>query len=271
MGQGIAELAGSFGVSVHAIVRKKLPHDFEAFLNRRTQRLFLKNEYLKSSVKNMDFNPIKIYENLSALNEYKPDLIIECIDEKIKDKIELLSDVKSKVSGNYVLATNTSSFSINEINERAKIGPDFIGIHFMNPPRMVSLVEVILGESTSQRARDVAKSFLDFTGKTSVEIKDYPAFVVNRLLIPMINEASRMLEKKVCEIKDIDQIMQLGAGHPLGPLALADLIGIDICVEILRSIYINTQNEFYKPSELMVKMVREGACGRKSKLGFYQY
>ncbi|MCM8822747.1 MAG: 3-hydroxyacyl-CoA dehydrogenase family protein [Candidatus Omnitrophica bacterium] len=199
------------------------------------------------------------------------DFVIEAIVEDLETKKFLFAKLGKIFSNNIVLASNTSSISIREISESTDYPERVAGMHFFNPAHKMKLVEVVRGEKTSEDTIRTIKALAEFIGKTPVEVNDRPGFIVNRLLIPMINEAVILLEENIADRDSIDTAMKLGAGHPMGPLALADLIGIDVCLHIMKNLEKRLNDSKYKPCEMLKKMVKENKLGRKTKQGFYKY
>ena len=197
------------------------------------------------------------------------DLILETIKEEIGAKRELLEKLDAMCKPETIFATNTSSLSITQI--AFGLNHPVVGMHFFNPAPTMKLVEVIAGMTTPAEVVEKIKVLSTELGKTPVEVNEAPGFVVNRILIPMINEAICLLESGVASAADIDTAMQLGANHPMGPLALADLIGNDIVLNIMDVLYTETGDSKYRASVLLRKMVRSGNLGRKTKKGFFSY
>lgn len=198
-------------------------------------------------------------------------LVVEAASEAADIKFEVFAKLDSITSANTVLATNTSSISISEIAARTKRPDKVIGMHFMNPVPMMQLVEVIRGLGTSDETTALAKETAEALGKTPVEVSDYPGFVANRVLIPMINEAVYCVMEGVATPEAVDTVMKLGMNHPMGPLALADLIGLDVCLSILEVMHAGLGDPKYRACPLLRKMVAAGRLGRKSGRGFYDY
>ncbi len=197
------------------------------------------------------------------------DLIIEVALEKLEIKQNIFKELSGMVSKDCIFASNTSSLSITKIGEG--LDRPLIGMHFFNPADRMKLVEVIKAENTPQDMVDKIKAIAVEIGKTPVEVKEAPGFVVNRILIPMINEAIGVLDAGTASAEDIDIAMQLGASHPMGPLHLGDLIGLDICLAIMEVLYTETKDEKYAPQPLLKKMVADGKLGRKTGEGFFNY
>jgi 3-hydroxybutyryl-CoA dehydrogenase len=199
------------------------------------------------------------------------DLVVEAATENIDLKLSIFKQLNEACSLDTILATNTSSISITQIGAVVSNPERVIGMHFMNPVPVMKLVEIIRGYSTSDAVTKTVMSLSEKLGKTPVEVNDYPGFVANRILMPMINEAIETLYNKVAGIYEIDTVMKLGMGHPMGPLQLADFIGLDVCLAILNVMYDGFKNPKYAPCPLLVNMVRAGKLGVKSGEGFYDY
>ena len=197
------------------------------------------------------------------------DLVIECVAENMATKKELLGRLDAICKDETIFASNTSSLSVSEMG--AGLAHPVIGMHFFNPVPSMKLVEVIRGANTTQETFEFIYNLSKEIGKDPVEVNEAPGFVVNKILIPMINEAIVVLETGVASVEDIDKAMQLGANHPMGPLALADFIGLDICLAIMDTIYNDTCDSKYRAATLLRKMVRGGQLGKKSGKGFYDY
>lgn len=199
------------------------------------------------------------------------DLVVEAATENLDLKLKIFSQIDENAPENCILATNTSSISITQIAAATKRPEKVIGMHFMNPVPIMKLVEIIKGYSTSQETFDAVFKMSQKLGKTPVEVNDYPGFVANRILMPMINEAIETLYNNVAGVQEIDTVMKLGMAHPMGPLQLADFIGLDVCLAILNVMYDGFKNPKYAPNPLLVNMVGAGKLGVKSGEGFYDY
>lgn len=213
-----------------------------------------------------------IKANLTA-GEYKDladcDLIVEAVLEKMEIKKDLFKTLDEICKEDCIFGTNTSSLSVTEIANGIK--HNVIGMHFFNPADRMKLVEVISGENTPVEAKEAIIECSKSLGKTPVEVAEGPGFVVNRILIPMINEACFIYQEGLASVEDIDTAMKLGANHPMGPLALGDLIGLDIVLDVMEVLYTETGDPKYRPCTLLKKMVRAGKLGQKTKQGFYSY
>lgn len=198
------------------------------------------------------------------------DFVVEAIIENKEAKLSVFNELEKIVKKDSIFSSNTSSISITELS--AGIRPDkFIGMHFMNPVPVMKLVEVIRGYSTSDETYNIVKSLSEQLGKTPVEVHDYPGFISNRVLMPMINEAIFALYEGVASAEAIDTVMKLGMNHPMGPLTLADFIGLDVCLAIMEVLYEGFNDPKYRPCPLLKKMVAAKKLGRKSGEGFYKY
>jgi len=215
-------------------------------------------------------------ENLSTAKVLKEgiskaDLIIEAATENVELKLKIFRELDQHTHKDVILATNTSSISITKIASVTKKPEKVIGMHFMNPVPVMKLVEIINGYSTDQQVTSTIVELSKKIGKVPVEANDYPGFVANRILMPMINEAIYSLYEGVAGVKEIDTVMKLGMAHPMGPLHLADFIGLDVCLSILNVLYDGFGNQKYAPCPLLVNMVQAGHLGAKTKQGFYRW
>jgi 3-hydroxybutyryl-CoA dehydrogenase len=199
------------------------------------------------------------------------DIIIEAASENMEVKKKILKELDDICVEGTILATNTSSLSITELASATNRPSRVIGMHFFNPVPVMKLVEVITGIATADEVKNEVLGLTTNVGKTPVEVKEAPGFVVNRILVPMINEAVGVLADGIAEAKDIDDAMKLGANHPIGPLALGDLIGLDVCLAIMEVLYKEYADAKYRPHPLLRKYVRAGYLGRKTGRGFYEY
>lgn len=217
----------------------------------------------------------KIISNITITTDYEDlkdcDLVIEAISEDMEIKKETFSTLDNICKEDAILATNTSSLSITEIASSTNRPDKVIGMHFFNPVPVMKLVEVIKGIATSDETKDKIVELSNHLGKTPVEVEEAPGFVVNRILIPMINEAIGIYADSVASATDIDEAMKLGANHPMGPLALGDLVGLDVCLAIMDVLYEEFGDSKYRAHPLLRKMVRGNQLGRKTKKGFFEY
>lgn len=216
-----------------------------------------------------------LMEKLQVTSDFralqKSDLFIEAIKEDLSAKIELFKALAPYVQSNSIISSNTSSLSVTELSMYCPEPSNFIGLHFFNPTRVMKLVEVIKGLTTADETLSKIIKLIKKLDKYPVVVNDSPGFIVNRMLIPMINEAISILAEGVANRDDIDNAMKFGANHPLGPLALSDLIGNDVCLSIMSSLYGETGDPKYRPHPLLKRYVRADKLGRKTKVGFYEY
>ena len=199
------------------------------------------------------------------------DLIIEAVKEDIEVKSKIFKELDSICNSKTILASNTSSISINQLSNNTKRPEKFIGMHFMNPVPVMKLVEIIKGDHTSKETLETIKNLAKKMNKIPIECNDSPGFVSNRILMPLINEAAFTYMEGVASVEAIDEIMKLGMGHPMGPLKLADLIGIDVCVSIMKVLLDGFNNDKYLICPLLIEMNKKGKLGIKTKEGFYKY
>jgi 3-hydroxybutyryl-CoA dehydrogenase len=233
-------------------------------LDRQVKKETITLETKSNTLSNI--HPVVGVENISADN----DLVIEAIVEDKDAKIKLFNKIHSIVKEDALFASNTSSISITELG--AETRPEkFIGMHFMNPVPVMKLVEIIRGFSTSDETYGIIKDLSEKIGKTPVEVHDYPGFISNRILMPMINEAVFALYEGVAAAEDIDTVMKLGMAHPMGPLTLADFIGLDVCLAIMNVLYDGFCDSKYRPCPLLKQMAAAGKLGRKTGEGFFKY
>jgi 3-hydroxybutyryl-CoA dehydrogenase len=225
---------------------------------------------IEETTKAETLSNISIFTELSEGVEYAS-LVIEAATENIDLKLKIFRQLDTACSEDTILATNTSSISITQIAAVTSRPEQVIGMHFMNPVPIMPLVEIIAGYSTSEEVLSFTKDLTEEIGKTPVIVNDYPGFLANRILIPMINEAIETLYSGVAGVQEIDTIMKLGMAHPMGPLELADFIGLDVCLSILEVMYEGFKNPKYAPNPLLINMVQAGKYGIKSGEGFYNY
>jgi len=270
MGNGIAHVFAQhkFKVTLVDISEQALEKGLNTIrknLDRMVQKETIGEDDAKSTLKHL-VTSTKMEEAVA-----QADLVVEAATENLELKLKIFRELDSLCSANTILATNTSSISITQIGSVTQRPDKVIGMHFMNPVPIMKLVEIIRGYSTSDTT---AKTIMELSlelGKTPTEVNDYPGFVSNRILMPMINEAIETLFNGVAGVNEIDTVMKLGMAHPMGPLQLADFIGLDVCLSILNVLYDGFKNPKYAPCPLLVNMVMAGKLGVKSGEGFYDY
>jgi len=199
------------------------------------------------------------------------DLVIEAVFENMDVKKEVYNALNKVCKNDAIIATNTSGFSINKLAEAVENPSRFIGMHFMNPPKVMKLIEVIKGKNTSKKTLKIITDLSKSIEKTPAVVNDSPGFVSNRLLFALIGEALHILENGIAEKEDIDTVMKYGMNHPMGPIELADFIGLDICLDIMTYLYESLKDERYKPTRMLESFVKEGKLGKKTGEGFYKY
>jgi 3-hydroxybutyryl-CoA dehydrogenase len=269
MGHGIAQVAAHSGYDV--VLVDAVPAALErgrSQIGKGLERLVTKGK-LAPEERDRALARVTTGGDLGALAV--ADLVVEAVVEKLEVKAKVLSELDGLCPPHAILASNTSSISITRLAGATGRPEKVIGMHFMNPVPVMQLVEVIRGLATSQETYDAVEAAARRLGKTPVEVHDAPGFVSNRVLMPMINEAIFCLHEGVGKAEAIDEVMKLGMNHPMGPLALADLIGLDVCLDILRVLHQGFGDPKYRPCPLLVKMVDAGYLGRKSGRGFYSY
>ena len=269
MGNGIAQVSSCAGYRVTMIDVK------EEFLDKGMNTI---NNSLNKLVSKGKMSEIEAESAISRISTStdkssvsNADLVVEAIPEVLSYKTSLFAELDSLCKPEAILATNTSSISIDSIASSTNRPDRVIGMHFMNPVPIMKLVEIINGSDTSDEVNNAVVNAAEKMGKTALSCNDSPGFVSNRILCPMINEAILTLEEGVAEPEAIDGIMKLGMNHPIGPLALSDLIGNDTVLHIMNVLHEGFEDDKYAPSQLLVKMVSEGKLGRKSGEGFYKY
>ena len=269
MGAGIAQVAALSGVTVHLndVAEERVNEalaTINGFLSRQIARGQLDDEGRKATL-----DRIHYAATLDKLAEC--DLVIEAASENEEIKRKIFTSLRNFLKPDAVVASNTSSISITRLASVTTNPERFIGMHFMNPVPRMQLVELIRGIATNDETFEAAKAFVTRLGKTATMSEDFPAFIVNRLLLPMINEAVYTLYEGVGSVEAIDTAMRLGANHPMGPLQLADFIGLDTCLSIMQVLHDGLADSKYRPCPLLVKYVEAGWLGRKTQRGFYDY
>jgi 3-hydroxybutyryl-CoA dehydrogenase len=269
MGHGIAHVLVRSGYTV-------LLHDLsQPFLDSGAERV------VKDLERDVEKNRLTEEEREKALSRLKTttlvsdlggaDFIVEAVTEDFEAKAGAFRAIEPHCGQGVIFASNTSSISITRLASTTQRPDRFIGLHFFNPMAVMKLVEVVPGLQTSPETADKAVKLVESVGKTSVRVNDYPGFISNRLLMPMINEAVYCLMESLADAKGIDDVMKLGMNHPMGPLELADLIGLDVCLDIMKVLYESFRDSKFRPCPLLEKMVNAGRLGRKTGQRFYQY
>jgi len=269
MGSGIAHVFSQYGFKIFLIDAEQIYVDKGlSSINNNMDRQ-VKKGLMTAEDKNIFLNnivPLVGHKNI----DQDTNLIIEAIYENKHAKLSLLKDLDNILNPDCIITSNTSSISITELGKDIR-SDKFLGMHFMNPVPVMQLVELIRGYSTSDETFKTIYELAIKIGKKPVEVFDYPGFISNRVLMPMINEAIFALYEGVAKAEDIDTVMKLGMNHPMGPLTLADFIGLDVCLNIMEVLYEGFQDSKYRPCPLLKKMVNAGRLGRKTNLGFYEY
>jgi len=270
MGNGIAHVFAQYGYKVSLVdvsdeALKKAIATIDKNLGRQVEKGTIKPETRTATLANIT--------PTSSLKEgvHHAELVIEAASENEELKLQLFKDISANASPQTILATNTSSISITKIASVTKNPSNVIGMHFMNPVPLMKLVEVIRGYSTSDEVTQTVMDLSRKLDKVPVEVNDYPGFIANRILMPMINEAVYSLFEGVAGVEEIDTVMKLGMAHPMGPLQLADFIGLDVCLSIMMVLHEGFGNPKYAPCPLLVNMVEAGHKGVKTGSGFYKY
>ncbi|MFQ5965521.1 MAG: 3-hydroxyacyl-CoA dehydrogenase family protein [Candidatus Scalinduaceae bacterium] len=260
MGGGIAQV---FALYDYPVI---LVDTGEAILQKALEKL---KEFTDPDLWDKVSSLIVISTDLEKLKDC--DLIIEAVFEDLSAKKEVFKSINSVCNKTAIITTNTSSISINKLAAGVADPSRFIGMHFMNPPKVMKLVEIIRGEKTSEETVEAITELTKRLDKIPAVVNDSPGFVSNRLLFTLIGEAIKLFEKGVATKEDIDTVMKYGMNHPMGPIKLADFIGLDVCLDIMQVIYDNLNDDRYKPSQLLETLVRDGKLGRKTGEGFYKY
>ena len=270
MGTGIAHVMAQFGLKISLIdLNKKILTKSKKIISFNIDRQIRKGVINEKQKKNILSNII--FTNKFNESVKNVELVVEAVPENFKLKRKLIKDLDSICKSDILISSNTSSLSISSLAQKARYPERIIGMHFMNPVPVMPLVEIVVGNSTSKKTIDSIKTLTKKINKSPLLVKDSPGFVSNRILLPMINEAIETLSQGVSDVYSIDQIIKLGMGHPMGPLRLADLIGLDVCLSVLKVLENGFGKKKYSPNQLLIKMVEEGNLGYKTKRGFYGY
>lgn len=270
MGNGIAHVFAQNGYSVNLIdISQESLNRGMSSITRNLDRMIAK-EKISQVDKTNTLNNINTFTKTSE-GATNVDLVVEATTEQLDLKLTIFKELDKICNQNTIFATNTSSISITQIASVTQRPDKVIGMHFMNPVPIMQLVEIIRGYDTSDETTDIIMDLSRKLGKTPTEVNDYPGFVANRILMPMLNEAIETLYNGVAGVKEIDTVMKLGMAHPMGPLQLADFIGLDVCLSILNVMYDGFKNPKYAPCPLLVNMVMANKLGVKTTEGFYDY
>ena len=269
MGNGIAQVfaMNNYHVNLIDLNSNSLSKGINSImtnLDRMIKRDIISSDQKRATLDN-------IITTMEINSAESSDLVIEAVTENIEIKLKLFKQLDQICSKETILATNTSSISITEIAASTNRPEKVIGMHFMNPVPIMKLIEVIRGRKTSDETTKSIIGISETIKKIAIEVNDYPGFIANRILLPMINEAIEALNTGVAKVSNIDSIMKIGMAYPMGPLQLADFIGLEVCLSILEVMYKGFKDSKYAPSELLVNMVKSGKLGVKSGEGFYDY
>lgn len=270
MGNGIAHTFAQNGFQVNLIdISEEALEKGIQTISTNLDRMIARDKISEADKNETLSNITKFTNTEEGVKEVE--LVVEAATENVDLKLKIFKDLDKFTSKETILATNTSSISITQIASVTERPDMVIGMHFMNPVPLMKLVEIIRGYSTSEKVTKTIMELSEKLGKTPVEVNDYPGFVANRILMPMINESIETLYNGVAGVEEIDTVMKLGMAHPMGPLQLADFIGLDVCLSILNVMYDGFKNPKYAPCPLLVNMVMAGKLGVKSGEGFYDY
>ena len=278
MGHGIAAQAARYGYQVHLfdpyadsinLARQKIDKIYQIAIKKNK----MTTDEVALSVQRLSFHTATSLDALASLDDFAThlDLVIEAVPEKLALKQKLLATMEQKVSDECILATNTSSLSINRIAAALQKPQRCIGLHFFNPVAVMSLLEIVTADQTSEVVAQACKAWGESVLKTPIMVKDSPGFATSRLGIALGNEAMRIYQEGVASAEDIDRAMVLGYRHPIGPLALSDLVGLDIRLAISEYLYAELGSDAFDPPQILKDKVARGECGKKSGQGFYKY
>ncbi len=269
MGNGIAQVFAQKGISVNLIdIKQEFLDKAIANLTKSMDRL-IKKERITEADKKATLSLINVTTDMGVAKDSQ--LVIEAVTETLSVKLDIFAKLEKICSADTIFASNTSSLPITQLASATSRPEKFVGMHFMNPVPMMKLIELIRGMATSDETFQLIDELAKKLGKIPVEVNDFPGFIANRILLPMINEAIFAHMEGVGTVEAIDSVMKLGMAHPMGPFALADFIGLDVCLSILEVMYDGLGDPKYRPCPLLKKMVQAGYLGRKSGRGFYTY
>lgn len=270
MGNGICHVFAMHGIPVNLVeTEQELADKALETIDNNLERM-VKKEKIDSDQKVQTLENIETYTNtIEAVKEV--DLVVEAVPENFELKKKVFADVDKAAHEDAILASNTSSISITKLAATTSRPEQFIGMHFFNPVPVMKLVEVVRGFETTDEVVDTVNKTARLLNKNPVPVSDYPGFVSNRVLMPMINEAIFCVHEGVADPEDIDDVMKLGMAHPMGPLRLADFIGLDVCLDIMNVLYEGFKDPKYRPCPLLIKMVDAGKLGDKTGEGFYKH